>query len=243
MTLVLAAHGTRSSQGEFTLRALAEVVRRRRPGRPVELAYLEISRPLLRAVLPAVAGPVTVVPLLLAGGYHVHVDLPHVVAETRPDAVVARQLGPHPLLASALAGRLARAGLRPADAVVLGAAGSADPAALDDVRAAARLLSVRLARPVTAAFATSGTPSLTDAVAAAARRATGRRVAIASYLLAPGHFHGRLREAGAHLVSDPIGGHSDLAALIWARYDEAQRARKCQPTHHHDSSMTTRPAG
>ena len=83
---------------------------------------------------------------------------------TRPDALVAAPLGPHPLLTAVLARRLAGAGLSAADSVILGAAGSSDPAALADVRAAARLLSVRLSRPVTAAFASTGTPSVGEAL-------------------------------------------------------------------------------
>ncbi|MFI6297419.1 sirohydrochlorin chelatase [Nonomuraea sp. NPDC050790] len=235
MTLVLAAHGTRDARGEAVLRDVAAAVRARRPRRRVELAYLEISRPLLADVLPGLPGPVTIVPLLLAGGYHVHVDLPEVVSRTRPNAHVARPLGPHPLLSRALARRLAEAGLRAGDAVVLAAAGSSDPAALAGVRAQARLLSVRLGRPVTAAFAASGTPALP--------RQWDRRTALASYLLAPGFFHTRLQNAGAALVSAPIGADPGLAALIWRRHDDAQRARKCQPTHHHDRMTSTRPAG
>ncbi|NUP60857.1 MAG: sirohydrochlorin chelatase, partial [Nonomuraea sp.] len=116
--LVLAAHGTRSVAGERALAALAGAARKARPGSRVELAYLEISSPLLADVLPAVAGPVVVVPLLLAGGYHAHIDLPEVIAARRPDALVAGWLGPHRLLTSALARKLGQAGLRPGDAVV-----------------------------------------------------------------------------------------------------------------------------
>ncbi|MEW1846759.1 CbiX/SirB N-terminal domain-containing protein [Nonomuraea angiospora] len=223
-TLVLAAHGTRSAAGESTLSALAETVRRARPGHRVELSYLEISSPLLSDVLPAVRGPVVVVPLLLAGGYHAHIDLPEVIASRRPDAVVAGWLGPHRLLTSALARKLARAGLRATDAVLLGAAGSSDPSALADVRAAAHRLAVRLARPVTAAFASAGSPSLEEAMERLGSTPAAR-VAIASYVLAPGHFHDRLASAGAGLVSDPLGPDPDVAALIWHRYDTALAGR------------------
>ncbi|MEU7942538.1 sirohydrochlorin chelatase [Microbispora bryophytorum] len=219
-TLVMAAHGARSGHWESVMGSLAARVRRARPGAPVELGFLEISAPLLSGVLSRVAGPVVVVPMLLAGGYHAHIDLPAVVARTRPDAVVAGQLGPHRLLTSVLARRLAAAGLRPCDAVILGAAGSSDPAALDDVRAAARLLSVRLSRPVTAAFASAGTPTLAEALDRT-RAGLAPRVAVASYLLAPGFFHDRLVSSGADLVSAPLGVDDDLAALVWARFDEA----------------------
>jgi sirohydrochlorin ferrochelatase len=223
--LVLAAHGTRSAAGEETLAALAETVRRAHPGRRVELSYLEISSPLLSEVLPAVRGPVVVVPLLLAGGYHAHIDLPDVIAECRPDAVVAGWLGPHRLLTTALARKLARAGLRSTDAVVLGAAGSSDPAALADVRAAAHRLAVRLARPVTAAFASAGSPSLPEAMERLGSTPAAR-IAIASYVLAPGFFHDRLVASGADLVTAPLGADQDVAALIWQRYEEALRARR-----------------
>ncbi|WP_432862850.1 sirohydrochlorin chelatase [Microbispora rosea] len=224
-TLVMAAHGARSGHWESVMDSLAARVRRARPGAPVELGFLEISAPLLSDVLSQVAGPVVVVPMLLAGGYHAHIDLPAVVARTRPDALVAGQLGPHRLLTSVLARRLAAAGLRPCDAVILGAAGSSDPAALDDVRAAARLLSVRLSRPVTAAFASAGTPTLAQALERT-RAGLAPRVAVASYLLAPGFFHDRLVSSGADLVSPPLGVDDDLAALVWARFDEALARRR-----------------
>ncbi|GGM58945.1 cobalamin biosynthesis protein CbiX [Thermopolyspora flexuosa] len=219
-TLVLVAHGTRDPAGEAVLAALAARVRAERPGHRVELAFLEISSPLLADLPARLPEPVVVVPLLLAAGYHVRVDLPGVLARTRPGAVVARALGPHPLLASALARRLAAAGLRTADAVILGAAGSSDPRAREDVRAAARLLSLRLARPVTAAFLSAGEPTVADAVEAL-RRGPAPRVAVASYLLAPGHFQRRLEACGADLVSGPLGADRDVAALVWARHDEA----------------------
>jgi hypothetical protein len=46
-------------------------------------------------------------------------------------------------------------------------------------------------------------------------------VAIASYLLAPGHFAGRLDIAGADHVSAPLAPHPDLAALALRRFDRA----------------------
>ncbi|MFF5112481.1 sirohydrochlorin chelatase [Streptosporangium sp. NPDC000509] len=222
-TLVLAGHGTRSSAGEETLAGLRDLVRGGRRGTRVEQAFLEISSPLLADMLPGLPGPVVVVPLLLAGGYHVHIDLPSVVAAARPDAVVAPPLGPHPLLAAVLARRLSAAGLRAADSVILGAAGSSDPAALADVRAAARLLSVRLSRPVTAAFAATGTPSVAEALDRL-RSGPAPRIALASYLLAPGFFQDRLAASGADLVAAPLGVDADLAALVWARFDQARLA-------------------
>src|SRR5690606_5943253 len=210
---------------EETLAALRDLVRLVRPGRRVELAYLEISSPALAETLSALDGPVVVVPLLLAGGYHAHVDLPDVLARVRPDVAVARPLGPHRLLTDVLARRLAAAGLRATDAVVLGAAGSSDPGALDDVRAAARLLAARLSRPVTAAFAAAGDPPLRGALDRL-RSGPAPRVVVASYLLAPGFFYERLRDCGADLVSAPLGADPALAELVWIRYEEALGGRR-----------------
>jgi sirohydrochlorin ferrochelatase len=56
-----------------------------------------------------------------------------------------------------------------------------------------------------------------DAVRDLSRR-TGRRVAVASYLLAPGVFHGRLRGAGAAWVSAPLGGHPAVARVVVDRF-------------------------
>jgi sirohydrochlorin ferrochelatase len=132
--------------------------------------------------------------------------------------VPARPLGPHSLLGAALVDRLATG--RSADAVVLGAAGSSDPAGVSDVRVAARLLARRLGRPVPYGFVAAGEPSLAEVVGELRARGA-RHVAVASYLLAPGLFHDRMRAAGADHVSGPIGAHDAAARLILRRYDEA----------------------
>jgi sirohydrochlorin ferrochelatase len=61
-------------------------------------------------------------------------------------------------------------------------------------------------------FITSARPSVPEAVASA-----GGRVAIASWLLAPGLFHQRLADMGADLVSEPIGAHPRLVDLVVRR--------------------------
>jgi sirohydrochlorin ferrochelatase len=139
------------------------------------------------------------------------------------DMVTARPLGPHALLAAALADRLGPLGH--ADAVVLGAAGSSHPAGAVDVRVAARLLARRLRRAVPYGFVAAGAPVLPDVVADLRRRGA-RRIVVASYLLAPGFFHERMLRSGADEVSQPIGAHDAVAGLILRRFDEAAvRAR------------------
>jgi sirohydrochlorin ferrochelatase len=215
--LLAVAHGTRDPAGPVTVRALLDRVRALRPWLRVAEAYAEIAAPALEDVIAETSGPVVVVPLVLARGYHALTDIPGRVAGRR-DAVTARALGPHALLGAALAERLGAA--RRADAVVLGAAGSAHPAGIVDARLAARLLARRLRRPVPYGFVAAGRPALPDVVADLRRRGA-RRVAVASYLLAPGLFHERMLRSGADEVSPPIGAHDAVAGLILRRFDEA----------------------
>lgn len=182
------------------------------------------------------------VPLLLASGYHDRVDLPASIAASRPGTAHAAVLGPDLALAVALADRLDAAGRRPADAVVLAAAGSSDPDAVASVHAQAALLAAELdardnghtdtlppgaAVPsppgtlvprVTVGFGSAAAPDVRSAVAAA-RAAGAGRVAIAPYLLAPGFFADRLADAGADLVADPLGRHPAVVDLILRRAD------------------------
>jgi len=184
----------------------------------VRLSWIELVDPDLPTALAAVpAGRrVVVVPLLLSSGYHDRVDIPAAIRSTRPDTVQAAVLGPDPLLAGALADRLAEAGRRPGDTVVLAAAGSSDPAAVAAVHTQAELLAAHLDVPVTAAFGSSAAPDVRSAVAAT----RPGRVAIAPYLLAPGFFTERLAEAGADVVAAPLGAHPAVVTLALRRYDE-----------------------
>jgi sirohydrochlorin ferrochelatase len=215
LTLLAVAHGTRSAEGPRTVRALLDRIRVLRPYLDVAEAYAEIAEPGLEEAAAGLGGTVVTVPLMLARGYHALVDIP---GRLSADVVMARPLGPHSLLGAALVDRLGVG--RFADAVVLGAAGSSDPAGLADVRTAARLLTRRLQRPVAYGFVGAGEPELPEAVAELRRRGA-RRVVIASYLLAPGYFHGRLLAAGADEVSPPIGAHDAVARLVLRRFDEA----------------------
>ncbi len=230
--LLAVAHGTRDPAGAAVARDLLGRVRAMRPGLRVAGRTASWRSRRWRRPRPRWRGPVVVVPLLLGRGYHALIDIPERAARLLPGAVASRPLGPDPLLADVLAGRLAectgtRIPPRRPDAVVLGAAGSADPAGATDVRAAAQLLARRLRRPVTCGFVAAGGPALEDAVARLRRRGA-RRVAVASYLLAPGRFLDRMRACGADAVTAPIGAHDAAARLVLRRYDEA-RSRTSEP--------------
>lgn len=213
------AHGTRSAAGIDTVLQTVDAVRTQRPDLDVRPAWIELAEPDVRAALRSVpvGTSIVLVPLLLASGYHDRVDLPAAVAETRPDAVRAPVLGPDPLLAEALTDRLAAAGLADADAVVLAGAGSSDPAAVASVHRQADMLADRLGRPVTAGFGSAAGPTVAEAVAEARSRGADR-VAVAPYLLAPGHFADRLASAGADGVADPLGPHPAVVRLVLERY-------------------------
>ncbi|WP_380281528.1 sirohydrochlorin chelatase [Kitasatospora purpeofusca] len=232
--LLAVAHGTRSAAGVAAAHALLSRVRALRPGLDVRCCFLDLARPVLSEALTALDGRAAVlVPLLLGGGYHLRVDLPQALAAAGlAHLPLARALGPHPLLATALADRLAAAG-RPAGAgpVVLAAAGSSDPAANADTARTAALLADRLGdgQPVVAAYLSAARPTPRQAVAAL-HAAGHRRVAVATHLLAPGFFADRAAATGARWTSAPLGTHDALARLVALRYDEARAdVRRARP--------------
>ena len=223
--LVLCSHGTRNPSGRATVGALCAALRTRRPGLDVRLAFVDVHGPYVAdkvAALIASGRSVVVVPVLFSSGYHVQVDVGRAV-KPFDQAVSTGPLGPHPLLADVLASRLVEAGGQPGDAVVLAAAGSSRPATLEDVSAMADLLQERWSGPVSVGYGTIAQPSVGDAVAAA--RASGAtRVLVASYLLAPGHFHSSLASGGADAVTEPLGTDPRVLDVILERFDAASRS-------------------
>lgn len=219
MTLVLVAHGTRDPAGAVVVEEIAAAVRARLGDVPVEVAYADVRQPDVTSVLRGLSGPAVVVPAFLAAGYHVRVDVPEQIAASgRTDVVVTESLGT--ALVPAVHERLQEAGWRPGDAVVLAAAGSSDARALADVRTVASLLAERTGLAVPVGYIATAAPSVPEVVAEL--KADGRRVAVASWLLAPGLFHQRLAGAGADVVSAPIGAHPRVVDAVLLRYYEAR---------------------
>ena len=164
-----------------------------------------------------------VLPFFLARGYHVLNDVPAAV-ERHGSGTVTGHLGVEEHLVEAVAQRLHEAsaplgGLAGLDHIVLGAAGSRQGAALEEVEAITRLLEARLGRRVTPAYLSAARPSVRDAVSSARARGA-RRVGVATYLLAEGRFHRALHSTGADVVAAPIGDHPALAELVAHRYRE-----------------------
>jgi len=219
-TLLAVAHGSKDPAAKATITALAREVNRFAPVLNVRVAFIQHAEPSLDDELSAAGENAVIVPLLLSTGYHLANDIAG--AASAAGARVAGPLGPDTLLVTALASRLAEAGVPDGTPVVLAAAGSTDPAAQRDAERQAELLAERLEVPVTAAFLSATRPRVDEAVAELAAR-ENREVAIASYLLAPGHFQDQLEEAGARWVSAPLGGHPAMAGLVIDRYRTASR--------------------
>lgn len=224
--LVLLAHGTGDAAGRATLGRLLVRLREALGGVPVRLAYAGVARPDLAAVLARLPGPVVVVPAFLAAGFHVRVDVPgQLTAIGRGDVDLAPPLGPDSVLVDAALGRLREAGGDPwgdePDTVVLAAAGSTDAVAQAELTTASSLLAGRLGSDVAIGYVGGGDPRVADVVARS--RVPGRRVVLATWLLAPGAFHRRLAGAGADLVAEPLGEHEGVVATVLERYRTAPR--------------------
>lgn len=212
--LILLAHGTRDPAGSAQIEDLAASLRAHVA--EVRVAYADVRSPTLAQVLPDLPGPVVIVPAFLATGYHVRVDVPaQLAAIGREDVAVTTAFGPDPLLIAAAHARLQEAGWA-GEPVVLGAAGSSDAQARDEVQVAADRLAERLGVPVRVGFAT-GEPGAADVVTAV-RAEFGGAVAMATWLLAPGVFHTRLGGCGADRTAAPLGGSPHVVDLVLKRY-------------------------
>ncbi|MHA6620040.1 sirohydrochlorin chelatase [Pseudonocardia sp. DLS-67] len=228
MNVLLIAHGTRDPAGALVTERVAARARRLL-GVPVHACYADVRGPTLADVLAEVHGPTVAVPAFLSAGYHVRTDVPGQLRATgRRDVVLADALGPDPALVAVAAERLTEAGARPDDAVVLAVAASSDPQAQADGTRAARRLGRLLGRPVTLAPIVLGgrrvacgpehrhRPGVADVVARL--RAEGaRRVAVASWLLAPGLFQRNLERCGADAVGSPLSDHEAVLQVLAAR--------------------------
>ena len=234
--LVLVAHGSADPRAAATIGELIRLVAHRAAERGLGVpapraAYLGHAAPsvpqVMRALEPDV--PVTVLPLLLTAAYHSKTDIPRLLARVGAGRrfTYGEPLGPHPLLLRALERRLPEVafGERAETGVVLAAAGSSDPEANATV---ARLAAQWQARAgwyaVRAAYASAVGPDPATAVTQL-REAGARRVVVASYLLAPGLFADRIRDAslaaGAAAVAPVLGASPEVADVVLDRYQEA----------------------
>ncbi|WP_447008080.1 sirohydrochlorin chelatase [Saccharothrix isguenensis] len=219
--LIAVAHGSRDPRSAAAVRQLVAALPGARP------AFLDLSEPLLADVLADVGhDEAVVVPLLLGSAYHALVDIPEMVgaATTRSPGLSVRVtdvIGTDPRVADAALARLAEVGVRPGDdrlGVVLAGAGSSHAAA----NAAVADLAERWAREhgwagVRPAFATCA-PDVPDAISEL-KDLGARRIAVASWFLAPGRLPDRVASAArrAHpevVVAAPLGAHPSVVAAV-----------------------------
>jgi len=253
--LVAVAHGSADPRAAAAIGELMPLVARRAADRglsvpDLRVAYLGHAAPSVPQVMRRF-GPdtqVTVLPLLLTAAYHSKTDIPRVLARAgtaRLNVTYGAPLGPHPLLLRALERRLPETAFEnPAQTgVVLAAAGSSDPGANATIaglaaqwQAAAGWFAVRPAYASAvspAAAGGQGSPAAAGGQGSTAPaqvvtellRAGARRVVVASYLLAPGLFADRIRDAslaaGAAAVSPALGAVPEIADIVLDRYQEA----------------------
>lgn len=231
--LLVVAHGSRVPASALVHTDLLGRIRTAAPELTVELAYVDHVAPSVSRALDAAAGAgraVVVVPLLLSAASHSKGDVPAAIHEARgrhPGARIdyALVLGPHPLLVQALERRLSEAGVDPATAVVLAAAGAADPEANAEVARTARLLfEHRRGGPVVAAFSSATTPTVAEAVRQLQTLGYDE-VAVSLFFLAPGRLPDIAVRAAAGPVAAPIGATDAVAQLVVLRYREALAGR------------------
>lgn len=214
--LVIAAHGTRDLRGLRTVESVAARVATLAPERSVHVGYLDVASPTVGEVFARLSGPCVVVPMLLAPGYHVNVDLPEVAGDAPHPVVITSPVGPDARLLDVVERRLVEGGWAAPDAVVLGAAGSSSAASRAVTESVAEQLGRRLGVEVLAGYASAASPTPTEAVAVLRERGAAR-VAIATYLLAPGEFADRMMSCGADVVSEPLGDAPEVAEVILER--------------------------
>ncbi|MCW2789313.1 MAG: hypothetical protein JWP56_1616 [Aeromicrobium sp.] len=224
ISLVATSHGTDVPAAREAISALVDAVRVASPHLDVREAFVDVQLPQVEAVVDLVDGLAVVVPLLLAPGFHVRVDIRR--AADRPWVVAAGTLGVDSRLVDQVVRRLHESGATRDDVVVLAAAGSTDVRALQSVEATARLLGKAWGAPVRVGYiGGDGTP-VTDVVRDVA--GPGRRVVAASYLMAPGFFHDRLAQCGADVVTRPLldGTAVDpaMVSLVLDRFADAAAA-------------------
>lgn len=244
--LVAVAHGSADPRAAAAIGELMLLVARRAADRglsvpDLRVAYLGHAAPSVPQVMRTF-GPdtqITVLPLLLTAAYHSKTDIPRALARAgtaRLNVTYGAPLGPHPLLFRALERRLPETAFEdPAETgVVLAAAGSSDPeanATIADLaaqwQAAAGWFAVRPAYASAVSPAAAGGQGSTAPAQAVTEllRAGARRVVVASYLLAPGLFADRIRDAslaaGAAEVSPALGAVPEVADIVLDRYQEA----------------------
>ena len=231
MRMVLTAHGSADPRSAVTTHAVADQIRRQRPGLDVRVAFCESAAPNLRDVLTGLDGPAVVTPLLLASAFHARVDIPAIIADAGADVLVADTLGEDPRLVRVLRQRLSEAAPecdRRDTGVLVVAVGSShrEANAATDTLAAALAHRSRWAA-VRVAYATGPAPSVKAGINEL-HELGAKQVTLAPWFVA----HGRITDRIAAIASaqgltlaQPLGAHRLVAATVLDRFDQAVTGR------------------
>jgi sirohydrochlorin ferrochelatase len=233
--LVAVAHGSRDPRSAATVRVLVEQIAAAATEVDVRASFLDLSAPRVTDVLHELHNDghreVVVIPLLLGSAYHARVDLPGLVTDVagaRPGLRISISdvLGIDPVLESVALDRLSECGADLSDpelGIVLAAVGSSNHAANAAVARLAQRWQARHHAPVVPAFASATKPDMPGAIAKL--RAHGaRRLAVASWFLAPGLLPDRVaalaRKADPTVrIAAPLGPSPRVADLVLRRYE------------------------
>lgn len=232
--LVAFAPAAVDSASARTVREIVATTRRLRRDLPMTVAFASGAKPDLPTAVATLAdrghGEVVVLPLLVAANDPEGLDLTRAIdaaalANPRVHVRAAEPLGADPGLLPVLDARLRealrQARVRELDAMVLASAGSSDSRVTVAITRLARLWSAHHHLPTSVAFAEASPPSTGEAVRDW-RRQGKRHIAVASLFITSGPRAARAAElayeAGARVVSSPLGAHEELSRLIVARY-------------------------
>lgn len=222
-SLIAASHGTDNIGGAKSISDLVKKVANSLPEVKVLEAFVDVQEPDVPAVFSEAASfgvtDITIVPLLLATGYHVRQDIADAAfefneAHSGTEVFISPALGPDERMVEVLIQRLDEVGATAAtaadDLIVLTVAGSSDPRA----QAESELVKLMLEEALTArngsateveiAFLSAAEPKLKDLIPKLKFQQPRNRVVIATYLLADGFFAGLTKKVGAHLASEPL---------------------------------------
>ena len=235
--LVLAVPGAESAASNDVAAGVAAAARASCPGVAVRYGYLRGGGQSLSTVLAGFRGhegmpSAVVVPLLICPDAEVDADLGAAVEAGSFPVILAKPLGPHPVLAGALHTRLSEAGLAHVDQIgqmsVATAAEGVMVAALGGTEAlsvagtVAVLLAARLILPVAAA-SLDDRASIGEATAQL-REAGVRRVALAPCVIGPEFSQADVAavasDAGLESAR-PLGAHPAVGQLAAMRYGAA----------------------
>ncbi len=239
-TVLLIGHGSREPGANVELEELVAEYRAAHPALRVEVAYIELARPLVAEALAALAPEtrrLVLVPLFVFAAGHVKNDLPLAVDEARArfpgtEMVVAPCLGVHPSLVSLAWDRASPAipedpAARAKTLLLVVGRGSSDPDANGDFCKVARLIGDgRGLLAVEPTFLGISAPKTAQSLELVARMRPDR-VVVLPYLLFAGRLVARLEaEVAAFAAQHPwiraqvvphLGRDARLLALLGER--------------------------